>query len=88
MKMIIAIYKRGESVFEQRLHRENNYEAVISINTLTVKYLQNTIVSVSNTERATSLKFRTNPLENGRDSCLAPAHHEFSILSLFSELGT
>lgn len=31
MKMIIAIYKRGESVFEQRLHRENNYEAVIAV---------------------------------------------------------
>lgn len=40
MKMIIAIYTRGESVFEQRLHGENNYEAVIFINTLTVKYLQ------------------------------------------------
>lgn len=43
MKMIIAIYTRGESVFEQRLHGENNYEAVIFINTLTVKYLQNTL---------------------------------------------
>lgn len=40
MKMIIAIYTRGESVFEQRLRGENNYEAVIFINTLTVKYLQ------------------------------------------------
>lgn len=31
MKMIIAIYKRGESVFKQRLHREHNYKAVTSI---------------------------------------------------------
>ena len=43
MKMIIAIYTRGESVFEQRLRGENSYEAVIFINTLTVKYLQNTL---------------------------------------------
>lgn len=65
--MIIAIYKRGEHVFEQRLRRENNYEAVISINTLTVKYVQSVTVTVSNAERGTGPKFRTSPLENCKE---------------------
>lgn len=67
MKMIIAICKRGESVFEQRLQRENNYEAVISINTLIVKYLQNILESPH-------LKFRTSPLENCKESSLCLQH--------------
>lgn len=66
--MIIAIYKRGECVFEQSLHRENNYEAVMSINTLTMKYLQSITVTVSNAERGISPKFRTSPLENCKES--------------------
>lgn len=55
--MIIAIYKRGEHVFEPRLHRENNYKAVISINASTVKYLQSITVTVSNAERGIGPKY-------------------------------
>lgn len=80
MKMIIAIYKRGESVFERRIPRENNYEAAISINTLTVKYLPSTIASVSNTERAGSPTFRTSPLESDKEK-LASNMPSFSTLS-------
>lgn len=78
--MIIAIYKRGECVFEQRLHRENNYEAVISINTLTVKYLQNI-----NSELFQMQKEVLAP-NSGPDLWkivkkvkLASARHEFSV---------
>lgn len=65
--MIIAIYRRGEHVFEQRPHRENNYKAVISINTLTVKYLQSITVTVSNAERGIGPQFRTTPLEDCKE---------------------
>ena len=68
MTVIITIYERGESAFAQRLRQENNCEAVMFINALALRYLQNTIVSVSDTERVTSPTLRTSPLGSYKES--------------------
>lgn len=46
------------------IQRGDNYEAVIVIKMLTVKYLQSTSVSLSNTGSSPGPQLRASPLEN------------------------